>query len=65
MKQVSGEVSVTLFSIYGQVLMQENLHTTQPESFYGTYDLSEFPKGAYLLRITRDRQTAVRKVILN
>ena len=65
MKQVSGEVSVTLFSIYGQVLMQENLHTTQPESFYGTYDLSEFPKGAYLLRIIRDRQTAVRKVILN
>jgi len=61
---VRERIHFSLFSLVGQELISESLDPSDPGTFTGQYDLTGFPRGVYLVRITGDKESVIRKVVL-
>ncbi len=58
------KIQFTILTLVGQELIRESLDPQISGTFISQYDLSAFPKGIYLVRITGAKESVIRKIVL-
>jgi len=58
------EVRITITSLYGQKMLEEELWPSGDHELSRQFDLSGWARGLYLVQITGDRKSVIRKIVV-
>ena len=61
---VRERIRFSILTLMGQELIRESFDPHTSGTFTCQYDLSGFPKGIYLVRITGEKESVIRKIVL-
>ncbi len=54
-----------LISINGELIFQDYLKIYEQESYSKKYDISNFPKGMYFLKMSNEKENITKKIVIN
>lgn len=62
-KNAAGTVNIEIYSVTGQILLNTRANPTGSNDFTQKFDISEFPSGVYLIKITGEQISTTQKLI--